>query len=153
MTFSRGSKARSWVRVGSRDTGTGRDQRPNQSLGKRKGMSCFLAVCQTSSHCFRVPLEPRPPKNCTLGNILKGKLRCLNFQSCLMGKAKKAPEAMARMSYLYQAANLIKKSGPKNNTSDLSAAKSAFARRVLSTNLGRAICTLWNSWKWPFTNK
>jgi len=52
-----------------------------------------------------------------------------------MGKVKKAPEAMARMSYLYQAANLIKKSGPKNNTSDLSAAKSAFARRVLSTNL------------------
>ena len=59
-----------------------------------------------------------------------------------MGKVKKAPEAMARMSYLYQAANLIKKSGPKNNTSDLSADKSAFARRVLSTNLGRAICTL-----------
>ena len=52
-----------------------------------------------------------------------------------MGKAKKAPEAMARMSYLYQAANLIKKSRSKSNTS---AAKSAFARQVVSTNLGRS---------------
>ena len=49
-----------------------------------------------------------------------------------MGKAKKAPEAMARMSYLYQAANLIKKSRSKSNTS------AAFARQVLSTNLGRS---------------
>ena len=55
-----------------------------------------------------------------------------------MGKAKKAPEAMARMSYLYQAANLIKKSRSKSNTFASSAAKSAFARQVLSTNLGRS---------------
>ena len=49
-----------------------------------------------------------------------------------MGKVKKAPEAMARMSYLYQASNLMMKSASKNNSN----AKSAFARRILSTNLG-----------------
>ena len=59
-----------------------------------------------------------------------------------MGKAKKAPEAMARMSYLYQAANLMKTSGSKNSTSSSSTAKSAFARRVLSTNLGRSMALI-----------
>jgi len=51
-----------------------------------------------------------------------------------MGKVKKAPEAMARMSYLYQASNLMMKSASKNNSSS-SNAKSAFARRILSTYL------------------
>ena len=61
-----------------------------------------------------------------------------------MGKTKKAPEAMARMSYLYQAANLIKKSGSTKHTSSSSAAKSAFARRVLSTNLGRSLKSIFS---------
>ena len=68
-----------------------------------------------------------------------------------MGKVKKAPEAMARMNYLYQAANLVKKSGGKKKTSI--SRQSAFARRVLSTNLVRLksmklLCTYTNDHAW-----
>ena len=47
------------------------------------------------------------------------------------GPSGKAPEAVMRMNYLYQAANVV----AKNSTGEEETKKSAFSRRVMSTHM------------------